>query len=175
MTQSPQTRSGREIETERLLLRPFTRADGEMLFSLYGDARVMSIRKIGPQTRAQSEAQLLEIVSHWRRRGFGLWAVLEKTSGAFIGECGLREIAAGGPEIELSYGLLPETWGRGLGSEAARAALAFGLEVAGLRTIYAIARADNGRSRRLMEKLGFKFEKEWAAGEKRVVRYVISS
>jgi len=175
MSEYSETRNGGEIETERLRLRPFTAADAEMLFSLYGDARVMAIRKIGPQTRAGSDAQLLDIVSHWRRRGFGLWAVIEKAGGAFIGECGLREIQAGGAEIELSYGLMPESWGQGLGGEAAAAALAFGLERLALPTIHAIARADNRRSRRLLERLGFELEKEWLSGEKRVVRYVVSA
>ncbi len=160
MSEYSETRNGGEIETERLRLRPFTAADAEMLFSLYGDARVMAIRKIGPQTRAGSDAQLLDIVSHWRRRGFGLWAVIEK---------------AGGAEIELSYGLMPESWGQGLGGEAAVAALAFGLERLALPTIHAIARADNRRSRRLLERLGFELEKEWLSGEKRVVRYVVSA
>jgi ribosomal-protein-alanine N-acetyltransferase len=167
--------SNKEIETERLRLRPFEATDGDLLYILYGDARVMSIRKIGPQTRAQSDAQLSEVVDHWCRHGIGLWAVFEKASGAFFGECGLREIETGGEEIELSYGLVPEAWGRGLGSEAGQAALVHGFDVAGLETVYAVARADNKRSRRVMEKLGFRFEKEWPSGDRRVVRYVVSA
>jgi ribosomal-protein-alanine N-acetyltransferase len=164
----------REIETERLRLRPFGAADDDLLYTLYGDDRVMSIRKIGPQTRTQSDDQLRGIVDHWDRRGFGVWAVFDKADGAFLGECGLREIRPGdGEAIELTYGLAPEAWGRGLGSEAGRAALDWGFEMAGLGTVYAIARADNARSRRVMEKLGFRFEKEWDSGVKRVVRYVI--
>ncbi|MDP6706298.1 MAG: GNAT family N-acetyltransferase [Alphaproteobacteria bacterium] len=166
--------SKREIETERLRLRPFRAADGDLLYSLYGDDRVMSIRKIGPQTRAQSDEQLRGIVDHWGRRGFGLWGVFDKADGAFLGECGLREIQPGdGEAIELTYGLVPEVWGRGLGSEAGRVALDWGFEVARLETVYAVARADNRRSRRVMEKLGFRFEKEWDSGSKRVVRYIV--
>lgn len=166
---------GEVLTTERLLLRPFRASDGDLLFTLYGDARVMAIRKIGLQTRAQSDAQLAEILDHWRTHGFGLYAVIERTSGRFLGECGLRRIAPDDADIELSYGLVPEAWGKGYGSEASAAVLAHGLGRLGLATVYAIARADNARSRRVMEKLGFRFEKEWSSGEKRVVRYVIDA
>ena len=163
------------LETDRLLLRPFAAGDGDMLFRLYGDARVMAIRKIGPQDRADSDRQLDLILAHWRRRGFGLHAVMERAGGGFVGECGLREIVDGGEEIELSYGLLPAVWGRGYAVEASAAVLAQGFGRLGLRIVHAIARADNARSRRVMEKLGFRFETEWQAGEKRVVRYRIEA
>jgi len=161
------------LQTERLSLRPFTLADGDALFTLYGDRRVMSIRKIGLQTRDRSEAQLAEIVEHWRRRGFGLYAVYGRADGRFLGECGLRERVPYGEEIELSYGLIPETWGQGLAVEASRAVLDEGFARHGLRRIYAIARADNARSRRVMEKLGFRFLDDEAKGELRVVRYLL--
>ena len=174
--QSDAARGAREmLETERLSLRPFTAADGGDLFTLYGDARVMSIRKIGLRTRAQSDTELAGIVQHWRRHGFGLYAVFDKTTGRFLGECGLRERAPGLDEIELSYGLVPDTWGRGLAAEAAGAVLADGFARHGLDRIYAIARASNARSRRVMEKLGFRFLDAEQKGDVPVVRYVVEA
>lgn len=164
---------GPALVTERLRLRPFTAADGDLLFRLYGDPRVMAIRKIGVQTRAQSTAELAGIVAHWQRRGFGLHAVFERAGGRFLGECGLRERGPDDPEIELSYGLVPEAWGRGLAGEAAAAVLAEGFARHGLARVVAIARADNARSRRVMEKLGFRLEEESAKGAVTIVRYVL--
>jgi RimJ/RimL family protein N-acetyltransferase len=161
------------LETERLRLRPFTADDGDTLFTLYGDSRVMSIRKNGPQTRPQSDAELTGIVEHWRRRGFGLHAVFDKADGRFLGECGLRERDPGGEEIELSYGLVPDSWGRGLAAEASRAVLAEGFARHSLHRIWAIARASNARSRRVMEKLGFRFLDELPKGDGAIVRYVL--
>ncbi len=159
------------IETARLRLQPFTAGDGDDLFRLYGDARVMAIRKIGVQTRAGSEARLAEILEHWTRRGFGLMAVRERESGRFLGECGLREMAAEASPIELSYGLIPEVWGRGLASEASRAVLDWGFGDLGLDAIHAVARADNHRSRRVMEKLGFRLLAERVGTVAAVVEY----
>jgi len=161
------------LETERLHLRPFTAADGDALYTLYGDPRVMSIRKIGLQSRAQSDAQLREILQHWCQHGFGLFAAIEKADGTFLGECGLRHIAPDSDESELSYGLVPQAWGRGYATEAAAAALAHGLDELGLKTIYAIARADNFRSHRVMQKLGMRLVEEADKGETRIVRYAI--
>lgn len=163
------------LGTERLILRPFMAADGEMLHTLYGDPRVMAIRKIGPQSRAQSDAQLAEILRHWRKHGFGLYAVFDKAGGTFIGECGLRHIEPDDDEIELSYGLIPEAWGRGYATEASAAVLAQGFGELGLTTIYAIARSDNVRSHRVMQKLGMHLVEEIDKGEKRIVRYAIDS
>ena len=155
MTNSSSNSAQPSLETERLLLRPFRADDGNNLFRLYGNPEVMNIRKIGLQTREQSNLQLAEIVDHWQRRGFGLAAVMEKSTSAFIGECGLRERVPGLDEIELSYGLVPDAWGRGYASEAGKAALDHGLNELRLETIYAHARADNHASRRVLEKLGF--------------------
>lgn len=162
-----------ELETKRLLLRPFTPRDGEDLFRLYGDAQVMAIRKIGTQSRTESDAQLAEIVAHWARRGFGLWAVIEQATGRFIGECGLREIGPGNDDIELSYGLIPETWGRGYATEASRVVLARGFGELGLPEIFALGRKDNDASLGVMNKLGLTLEAEWARGPYKVVRQIL--
>ncbi len=159
------------IETKRLRLRPFDPDDGGDLFRLYGDPRVMAIRKIGVQTREGSDEQLSQILDHWDRRGFGLLAVLDRDAGRFLGECGLREMAGRDSPIELSYGLLPVAWGAGLATEASMAVLDWGFGPLGLAAIHAVARADNHRSQRVMEKLGFGLVAERAGARAAVVEY----
>jgi len=143
------------LATASLTLRPFTASDGGKLYSLYGDPDVMDIRKIGTQNRAESDAQLLEIVDHWDRRAFGLWAVVGRSNGDFLGECGLREIAPGSDKIELSYGLRPEFWGRGYATEASLASLDFGFANLQLGVIYGLAKKINQASLHVLGKLGF--------------------
>lgn len=165
--------SGRELATARLRLRPFTERDLDHLARLYGDPRVMQIRKIGVQDRGQSAAQLTAIIAHWQRYGFGLWTVFTSSGGEFLGECGLRW-RDDGSSVELSYGLVPACWGRGLATEASVAALGYGFTTAGLGRIVAIANAANAASHRVMVKLGMAHvETRGQPNGHRVVEYAI--
>jgi ribosomal-protein-alanine N-acetyltransferase len=82
-----------------------------------------------------------------------MWVVEEQASGEFAGECGLRWLEDES-DVELSYGLHTRYRGRGLATEAARAALGYGVEVLELDRIVAISRGDNAKSHRVLEKLG---------------------
>jgi RimJ/RimL family protein N-acetyltransferase len=95
-----------------------------------------------------------------RERQFCLWKMLEKSSGAVIGFCGLQPLE-GTPEIEIGWWLARAQWGRGLATEAARSALRDGFERAGLSRIVAIAQPANGASIRIMEKLGMRYERAY--------------
>lgn len=163
----------RALTTPRFRLRAFQAEDLERLFTLYGDQRVMAIRKIGTQSRAETEWQMAEILRHWDERGFGLYGIFARADGAFLGECGLREARPGADDIELSYGLLPETWGQGVASEVARAMIAHGFETLSLAEIFAMARADNAASLHILGKLGFTRVAEIAEGEATVVKSIL--
>lgn len=166
--------SHQSIHTTRLILRPFCAADQEPLFALYGDPEVMTIRKIGAQTREQSDLQLGIILQHWQGKGFGLRAVVDRASGIFLGECGLREHAPGADGIELSYGFLPKFWGQGFASEAARAAIDDGFSGLGLDEIFGVAKNSNHASLRVLNKLGFEFEYAISDGVDTVIRTALS-
>ena len=99
-----------------------------------------------------------------------MWVVEERSSGAFAGECGLRW-REDGSDIELSYGLVPRFRGLGLATEAARAALDFGVEVLRLECIVAYSRGDNGISHRVLEKLGMVLEWRKERGVHGLVHY----
>ena len=78
----------REIETARLRLRTWREDDLAPYARICADPEVMRYLS-GPMTREHSEQQISKFVRHWEERGFGLWAVEEKSSGAFIGFIGL--------------------------------------------------------------------------------------
>lgn len=93
-------------------------------------------------TREHSEQQVSEFVRFWEERGFGLWAVEEKSSGAFIGFIGLlyhEDWSEGKHRMEVGWRLARPFWGRGLATEGAMASLRYGFEELGLDRIISIA------------------------------------
>lgn len=148
-----------EVETARLRLRAFALEDLEDLSRIAGDAEVM--RHIGgglPFTREETLFNLTNIVNAFRRRRYGRWALEKKDGGGLIGYCGL---AHGSDEIgvELVYLLARAEWGKGVATEAASATLRYGFESLGFDSIAAVTRPDNWRSRRVMERLGMRFQR----------------
>jgi ribosomal-protein-alanine N-acetyltransferase len=147
------------LETERLRLRPFTLADLDAHGRLYADPEVTRYLAggpyLGPDARLRSERAVRRFVDHWRARGFGVWALLDRTTEAFVGQCGLNTVDSTG-EVEVLWALDRPAWGRGLATEAARAALDWGLEVAGVPAVIAIAAPANLASQRVMEKIGMR-------------------
>lgn len=87
------------------------------------------------------------------QRGFCLWALEEKESGAVIGHCGLQPFAPLA-EIEIGWWLARERWGRGLAAEAARRALDFGFGEAKLARVIALVHPGNAASLGVLRKLG---------------------
>jgi RimJ/RimL family protein N-acetyltransferase len=146
----------REIETARLRLRTWRESDLAPYARICADPEVMRYLS-GPMTREHSEEQVAEFVGHWEERGFGLWAVEEKSSGAFIGFIGLlyhEDWSEGEHRTEVGWRLDRPFWGRGLATEGATASLRYGFEKLGLERIISIAVPENLASRRVMEKLG---------------------
>lgn len=148
------------IETERLILRPFTLDDVDNHHrAVYGDAGVMRYMPGGlPRTREQTERVIAYFMDHWDRHGFGAWAVVEQASGSLIGQCGLNTVPDTHPlEVEVLYALAQSAWGQGFATEAARASLRYGFEQVRLDRIIALAAPDNAASRHVMDKLGMKY------------------
>src|ERR1041384_4430578 len=93
------------IETQRLLLRPFSAEDIDAFASLNADADVM--RYIGdgkPMTKEHTEIRLKAGFDHWAQLGFGWLAAIDRTGGVFVGFCGLKYLDPAS-EIEVAYWL----------------------------------------------------------------------
>lgn len=147
-----------ELLTERLRLRPLRDEDLDRLYELYSDPRVEPW--IGHHSREDVAVELSFHVAHWNRCGWGFWAVEQLESGRIIGDCGLQPFARVGPDVELGYELDPLAWGKGLGTEAARAALRYGLEELRIERIVAVTKHSNARSQRVLEKSGLELAGE---------------
>ena len=150
-----------EIETARLLLRPFLPTDlDDYTQRIFADAEVMRYlprRTLTPRERA--ERALAVFNDHWRQRGYGVWAVIDKTTGQFIGHSGLNFVPEAG-EVEVLYALRKDRWRQGLATEAARASVRYGFEQANLARLIALAVPENLASRRVMEHGSFVYEKD---------------
>src|SRR4051812_35360969 len=120
------------------------------------DPRVMEFF-VARHDRAASDAMIDRIEAHFDAHGFGLWAVEVPGVAPFIGFTGLavaRFEAPFTPCVEIGWRLAAAHWGQGYAAEAARLALAYGFESAGLAEILSFTAVDNGRSRTVMERLG---------------------
>ncbi len=164
-----------EIETAHLLLRKFTPDDFEAMYALWTDGEAMRyVQPDGwPHTREESRGILRRAIEFFEQHGFGQWAVIYKETGRMIGYCGLKFLNDV-PEVELLYGVSKEFWNRGLVTEAARASLRYGFEVAGMEKIVAVALPENAGSWRVMEKCGMRREGLSSHKGYEVVRYTIS-
>lgn len=140
------------LVTDRLLLRRLTPADAPALHRVTGDPEVMRYWHPGPDRDvAETRARIREIDDHWAAHGFGDWAIVarrdEATAGPaahgrpeiddLVGFAGLHHIA-GMREVNVGYALARSHWGRGLGTEVARAVLAYGFETVRLGEIVAV-------------------------------------
>ncbi|WP_334092175.1 GNAT family N-acetyltransferase, partial [Helicobacter typhlonius] len=88
---------------------------------------------------------------HYQQYGFGIWAIIEKQSGAIIGNAGLNhtEISLKGKTqkiVEIGYLLHRNFWGKGYGSEVARMCVKYGFETLGLEEVYCLIKEDNKAS-----------------------------
>ena len=150
------------IETERLILRPPLDADRDEIAAFNTDPRVNEWLG-GPFDRAHSDATVDRITAHIAEHGFGFWAAERKADRRVIGFIGLMSMGADlppGPAIEVGWRLAADAWGRGLATEGARAALAWGFEVLKPREIIAITARTNVRSQAVMKKLRMAYAAE---------------
>ena len=145
-----------ELRTERLLLRQWRDSDRLPFRRLNADPRVMEFFP-EPLAAEASDALLDRAQEHFRRHGFGPFAVELLDTNAFIGFIGLSIPAFDAhfmPAIEIGWRLAFEHWGKGLATEGARAALDFGFNSQGLDQVVSFTVPANLRSRRVMERLG---------------------
>ena len=146
-----------EIRTERLLLHRWRETDLDPFAAMNADPIVMEHFFHGVRTRAETADFISRIEQEFERRGFGLWAVEVPGVSRFIGFVGLHEAlfaAPFTPAVEVGWRLARAHWGRGYATEAARAAVAFGFEQAGLKEIVSFTNVGNLRSQRVMQRIG---------------------
>ncbi len=147
-----------ELVTDRLLLRRWRPEDHAPFAALNADPEVMR-HFPALMTRAESDALVERIEAQFEREGWGLWALQERASGAFIGFTGLARPVFDAPfmpTVEIGWRLVRSAWGHGYASEAARACAAGAFDELGWQEIISMAVVANARSRAVMERLGMR-------------------
>ena len=152
-----------KLHTDRLILRRWKKSDYAPFSAICRDPKVMQYIGSGAtRTPEQAGRAIQTFEREWNDRGYGLFAVEERNSGNFIGFTGLSlpgflpEIL---PAVEIGWRFSRSSWGKGYATEAATAALSFGIEVLGMRDIVSIYQPQNVASKRIMQKLGLVFDR----------------
>ncbi|HXY19668.1 MAG TPA: GNAT family N-acetyltransferase [Gemmatimonadales bacterium] len=128
----------------------------------------------GVRDEAQTAEYLAKNLAHWDAHGFGAWVLRDAAGGRIVGRAILRHLDVdGADEVEVGYSLQPEIWGRGLATEIASACLEHARDDLKLATVVAVTLPENARSRRVLEKAGMSFDREWMHGGKPHVLYRI--
>ncbi len=143
------------METERLILRPYRREDVDLYAAISADPDVMRYLG-GPKDPAYTEEQMAGSNDDLQRTGSGMVAVERREDGQFLGGVGLSVVPWYPDDLQLGWRLVPEHWGHGYATEAARAWLVYGFEALGWDRLTAMADVPNRRSIAVMERLGMR-------------------
>jgi [ribosomal protein S5]-alanine N-acetyltransferase len=144
------------LETKRLKLRAFTLADWAPYSAMHADAAFARYLGGKPLSRQEVWEEIAVILGHWRLLGYGLWALECRRTGELVGRAGLLN-PPGWPDVEVCWALAPGFWGQGFATEAARAAVQWAFECAGLDRVISLIHPDNLASEAVARRLGETF------------------
>ncbi|NMG07756.1 GNAT family N-acetyltransferase [Brasilonema sp. UFV-L1] len=147
-----------QLETQRLILRGFREEDLDAYTEMCSDPEVM--RYIGegkPLSRWESWRNMAMMLGHWQLRGYGIWAVEERSSGEMIGRIGCWK-PEGWPGFEIGWTLRRTYWGHGFATEAATTAMDYAFGELQQSHVISLIRPQNAASIRVAERLGEKLE-----------------
>jgi len=151
------------LDTPRLLLRHLEPGDLTALYELYRDPQIRQYFPDGTRTLEQTLEELKWFINgDPRYPQLGLWATVEKESGAFVGRCGLLPWSIEGqPEVELAYLIDKSRWGRGLATEASLGIVEYARTALCLTRLICLITPGNERSVGVAKKVGMSFEREY--------------
>lgn len=145
-----------EIETSRLKLRQWTADDFKPFALFYSDET--NARYVGGKKDAEQAWRHMALqVGHWVLKGFGYWAVDEKSTGEFVGSVGLWKSPAW-PELELGYWIVEDHRGKGYALEACQHSIEFARHDLNASSLVSYIDPSNAPSIRLAERLGASYD-----------------
>ena len=148
------------LETERLYMREMTAEDAENAYLLNLDPEVIQYTGDPPFNSIEEARIFLTNYDHYRKYGFGRWAVIRKTDHAFLGWCGLK-YSPDVDEYDIGFRFLKKYWNKGYATEAAIQCLRMGFEKYTMPVIVGRAMTANKGSIRVLEKIGLTFFKNF--------------
>jgi [ribosomal protein S5]-alanine N-acetyltransferase len=149
--------------TARMLATRIIESDFDDLFRLNQDPEVAKTMG-GTRSEAETREFIRRAITHWETYGYGFWMFRDREDARFIGRGGLRHVEIDGAgEIEIAYAVMPKFWRCGFATEMAQAFVDIATQL-GIRDLVAFTLPTNVGSRGVMEKVGFRYERDimWA-------------
>jgi [ribosomal protein S5]-alanine N-acetyltransferase len=149
------------VETNRLILRELTTTDAQGMFELDSDPEVHKYLGNKPITNIEECLKTIEMVKkQYHENGIGRFAMIEKSSGSFIGWSGIKYITEPINNhvnfYEVGYRIIQKYWGKGYATESTKASLYFAFNQLNAKEVYGITNVENLKSVRVLEKCGLK-------------------
>lgn len=112
------------LQIEGFTMRPLQFFNLDPLAAIWSDPEVTRFLPNRGVTipKENTEKSLTSFIEHWKNQGYGIWAIVEDASSRMSGYCGLRHLDELN-EVEVLYGLAKAYWGRGIATQAAKAAI----------------------------------------------------
>ena len=145
------------FETKRLIINKFYTNDISAWALIECDPKVRKFVNNKVLTCGEAKSYVLENIESYKTYGYGRYAVRYKSNRKLIGMCGFLKDELG---IDFGYRYSRDTWGQGIGTEAAQAVIKYGLTKVALRSIVAAVLPENIASEKILIKLGFLFEEQ---------------
>jgi ribosomal-protein-alanine N-acetyltransferase len=149
------------LRIDGFTMRPIQASDLDALAAIWADPEVTRFlpNRGVPISREGTQKALVSFLEHWKKRGYGIWAIIKNISLEMVGYCGLRYLDELG-EVEVLYGLAKTYWGRGIATQATKASISYAFNVANLDRVIALLLPDNQASKRVVEKADLHYEKQ---------------
>ena len=158
------------IVTPRLRGLPIAESDFDDLCALHRDRRVLPTG-VEPLTNDETCEWLDWRLGHWREHGFGVWMFRDEND-AFVGRCGIHEWSLEGqPEVEIGYIVRADLWSQGYATEMGHAVVGHAFSTLAMHSLVGFTRPGNLGSRRVLEKLGFTYERSFVVDDQESVLY----
>ena len=162
------------LETERLYLREITIEDAENAYLLNLDPEVVKYTSDEPFENVECARTFLKNYDHYKKYGFGRWAVINKTDNEFLGWCGLKYTEEL-DEFDIGFRFFKKHWNKGYATESAKACLELGFKKFEMPKIVGRAMKENFGSIKVLEKIGLKYYKPFDFDGEAGVIYLIEN
>ena len=164
----------KKIKSSRLELEEITIKDFDFFKYYFSDSeRTKYLPQGKPYSSNDVKIWLSDRISHWKKNNFGTFLIQEMDSEQTIGYCGL-EFVMDSDFIDIRYGLIQDSWGKGYAQEAARACLSYGFHTIKLEIIYGAAISENIASINTLKKIGMQKDSNFIIYGNTVESYSIS-
>jgi ribosomal-protein-alanine N-acetyltransferase len=148
-----------ELESERLFFRKIVAGDVKDLFLIRSDDDVMKFMDVSRFKSISDAEKMIDSIEKSYHNESGInWGIVEKHSNVFLGYFGFFRLIPEHCRAEIGYALNPEYWGKGYMHETINRLVRFGFEIMKLHSIEANVNPENEKSKKVLEKIGFKKE-----------------